>query len=64
MDNDMPSSYQDSVARDRALNDLVHRLYERFGRMPTEQEVFGFIQGTDEDRKEIWNFGRPSKPKE
>lgn len=37
--------------------ELVIKLTERLGRMPTEDEVSTFILGTEEDRKRIWNLG-------
>ena len=37
------------------LTRICCALADRFGRVPTEDEVMGFILGTDEERLEIWN---------
>lgn len=35
-------------------------LRDRYGRMPTEEEVRIMIFGTEEERLEVWNYGRPN----
>lgn len=42
------------------ITEVAKALYERFGRAPTTEEVYGFIMGSDEERTEIWNFGLPN----
>ena len=40
-----------------AMTRIAQRLYERFGRPPTEAEVAGMINGDDAHRLHIWNYG-------
>lgn len=44
---------------DEETNDLIIQitksLNERFGRFPTEDEVYGMIFGDEKDREDIWN---------
>ncbi len=37
------------------IAELVDKLAERLGRIPTEDEVLLFIYGTDEERQSVWN---------
>lgn len=39
----------------RNLKALILSLQARFGRLPTEDEVVGFINGDQEARERIWN---------
>lgn len=41
------------------LDAVVSALAKRFGRIPTEAEVYGFLMGSPEERQSIWNFGLP-----
>lgn len=44
-----------SNVSDKKLKVLILSLQERLGREPTEEEVLGFINGTQEEREAIWN---------
>jgi hypothetical protein len=40
---------------DNRIRIIIHRLTARFGRQPTEDEVYDFIMGDEETRLKIWN---------
>lgn len=44
-----------SVNIDKDILDVIHHLEKRFGELPTENEVYGFIMGDKEERQKIWN---------
>lgn len=44
------------------LDELVKRLTKRFGRAPTEDEVYDFIVGNTAQRRDIWNINEQEKP--
>ena len=39
----------------RGITGVVLALQARFGRLPTEDEVVGFLFGSEEQRNDIWN---------
>ena len=39
---------------DEGIQVVIQSLKNRFGRWPTEEEIYVFIMGTKEDRAEIW----------
>lgn len=42
------------------LEMTILQLQARFGRLPTEKEVYRFIWGSPEERQKIWmNYGLP-----
>lgn len=43
---------------DESLDYVIRQLAERFGEMPTEDEVMDFIFGDIKKRHEIWNSRR------
>jgi len=47
---------------DRKIGIVVDALAKRFGRLPSEDEVYGFVFGDKHARYEIWNSG-VSQPK-
>ena len=46
---------------DEALSELISRLTNRLGRVPTEEEVTTFIFGSLEEKNAIWNGKGVSK---
>lgn len=40
---------------DKKMHDLVLALKLHLGRLPTEDEVVKFINGTEEEKTAIWN---------
>lgn len=46
------------------INEVVTQLAERFGRLPTEDEVYRFLMGTPFERQAIWDHGLPETEKE
>jgi len=61
MDKEQFSSAEKDKYMQKLLSALVDALYARFNRPPTSEEVEGFIYGDEAQRKEIWNFGIPSR---
>lgn len=47
----------DLMGHDTKLYHLIKGLFEELGRLPTADEVFGFIFGTPEEREKIRNGG-------
>jgi hypothetical protein len=45
---------REEVLRETLAN-ITNRLYDHFGRVPSEDEVMSFILGTDVERLLIWN---------
>ena len=39
----------------RGITGVVLALQARFGRLPTEDEVVGFLFGSEKQRNDIWN---------
>lgn len=46
---------------EKVLHELVLKMEERFGRVPTEDEVYDFITGDDDARLHIWNKTKEGK---
>lgn len=46
------------------LDAIVSALSKRFGRLPTEDEVFGFLMGSQTEQLHIWNHGLNESIKE
>ena len=51
----MTEPNEELVEATRGITEVVIALQARFGRMPTEEEVVGFLFGTDKKRNDIWN---------
>lgn len=51
----MTEPNEDLVEATRGITGVVLALQARFGRLPTEEEVVGFLFGTDTQRNDIWN---------
>lgn len=39
------------------LREVIASLMARLGRLPTEDEVYVFVMGSQEERDQIWNKG-------
>lgn len=50
----MTQTPEEHISED-PLDTLIVALRDRFQRIPTEEEVYGFIYGDDWDRFIIWN---------
>lgn len=51
----MTEPNEDLVEATRGITGIVMALQARFGQLPTEEEVVGFLFGTDAQRDDIWN---------
>ena len=51
----MTEPNEELVESTKGITMVVMALQARFGRLPTEEEVVGFLFGTDTQRKDIWN---------
>lgn len=57
------SSRKEALVQDK-INRMAELFLEQFGRMPTVNEIFYFIHGTDAEREHIWNHGIPEEEEE
>ena len=60
----MTDPNEDLVEATRGITGIVLALQARFGRLPTEEEVVGFLFGTDMQRNDIWNYQTKENNKE
>ena len=51
----MTEPNEELVESTKGITMVVMALQARFGRLPTEEEVVGFLFGTETQRKDIWN---------
>ena len=51
----MTEPNEELVESTKGITMVVMALQARFGRLPTEEEVVGFLFGTDTQREDIWN---------
>ena len=51
----MTEPNEELVEATRGITGVVLALQARFGRLPTEDEVVGFLFGTEKQRNDIWN---------
>jgi hypothetical protein len=52
------------MADEKVIDDLAQliiKLRDRLGRLPTEDETYKFIKGSDWDRFVIWNLAKKEK---
>lgn len=51
----MTEQNDDLAEATRGITGVVLALQARFGRLPTEDEVVGFLFGSEKQRNDIWN---------
>jgi hypothetical protein len=56
---DTPATAEEADRQQENITKIAKALTVRFGRIPTEDEVMGFIMGDEAERTNIWNFGLP-----